>query len=347
MSGFVLVTGGAGFIGSHLVRGLLTAGYDVRVLDDFSTGKPENLRGVEALAAEHGGRFQLIAGDVRDEAKMRDTVEGCAGVCHLAAVASVARSLEDPVGSDSVTHGGTLNAVRQAVDAGVPRFVLASSCALYGDAPQLPVAESSPPRPLSPYAEAKLAAEETCSAAADAGQIAAACLRFFNVYGPRQDPSSEYSGVISRFLSAAAAAAPVTIYGDGRQTRDFVYVEDVVKAIVRALERPLGGVSVLNVGSGTATSLLGILDRLEELAGGPIERRFAAARAGDIRHSCAAVGRARWVIGWEAHTAFADGLAQTWQWYRENAVAPAPETPAGHSRRGAGNAPFGSSTPRA
>ncbi len=328
MSDVILVTGGAGFIGSHLVRGLLAAGNDVRVLDDFSTGKPENLRGVEALAAEYGGRFQLVAGDVRDEAKMRSALEGCAGVCHLAAVASVTRSLEDPVGSNSVTHGGTVNTVRQAVDAHVPRFVLASSCALYGDVERLPVAESCPPQPLSPYAEAKLAAEETCAAAAEAGQMAAVCLRFFNVYGPRQDPSSEYSGVISRFLSAAAAAAPVTINGDGRQTRDFIYVEDVVKAILRALQRPLSGVMVLNVGSGRATSLLGILDRLEELAGGRLERRFAAARAGDIRHSRADVGRARWVLGWEAGTAFGDGLAATWQWYRAN--APAPPLPPTH-----------------
>ena len=191
MDGLILVTGGAGFIGSHLVGALLTAGYDVRVLDDFSTGKKENLRGAEALAAAHGGHFQLIAGDVRSEFKMRDAVDGCAAVCHLAAVASVTQSLADPVGTGSVTHGGSVNAVRAAVEADVPRFVLASSCAVYGDAAQLPVAETSAPRPLSPYAEAKLAAEETCTAAADAGQMVAVCLRFFNVYGPRQDPDSD------------------------------------------------------------------------------------------------------------------------------------------------------------
>jgi UDP-glucose 4-epimerase len=323
MDGLILVTGGAGFIGSHLVDALLTAGYDVRVLDDFSTGKQENLRGAEALAAAHGGHFQLIAGDVRGEFKMRDAVDGCAAVCHLAAVASVTQSLADPVGTGSVTHGGTVNAVRMAVDADVPRFVLASTCAVYGDAAQLPVGESSAPLPLSPYAEAKLAAEETCAAAADAGQMAAVCLRFFNVFGPRQDPGSEYSGVISRFMAAAAAGEPVTVYGDGLQTRDFVYVGDVVEAIVRALQRPLSGVSVLNVGSGTPTSVLDVLGRLEELAGAPIEGRFAAARAGDIRDSRADPGRARWVLGWEAGETFAGGLEKTLAWFKEQAGEPA------------------------
>jgi len=323
MDGLILVTGGAGFIGSHLVGALLTAGYDVRVLDDFSTGKKENLRGAEALAAAHGGHFQLIAGDVRSEFKMRDAVDGCAAVCHLAAVASVPQSLADPVGTGSVTHGGSVNAVRAAVEADVPRFVLASSCAVYGDAAQLPVAETSAPRPLSPYAEAKLAAEETCTAAADAGQMVAVCLRFFNVYGPRQDPDSDYSGVISRFMAAAAAGAPVTVYGDGHQTRDFVYVGDVVEALVRAVQRPLSGVSTLNVGSGAPTSVLDVLGRLEELAGGPIERRFEAARAGDIRDSRADAGRARWVLGWEAGETFAGGLEKTWAWYRPRAGEPA------------------------
>ena len=323
----ILVTGGAGFIGSHLVHALLLGGHDVRVLDDFSTGKAANLNGAEALAAQSGARFQLIAGDVRDECKMRDAVDGCSAVAHLAAVASVARSVQDPVAANSVTHGGTVNAVRAAVAVEVPRFVLASSCAVYGDAARLPVAETSAPWPLSPYAEAKLGAEGVCAAAADAGQLTAACLRLFNVFGPRQDPGSEYSGVISRFMSAAAAGEPVTVYGDGEQTRDFVYVGDVADALVRALLRPLSGVSTLNVGSGTQTSLLTILGRLEELAGGAIERRFEAAREGDIRHSRADAGRARWVLGWEATRSFRDGLAETWEWYREPAGAPAAPAP--------------------
>jgi len=313
----ILVTGGAGFIGSHLVHALLACGHSVRVLDDLSTGDVANLGGAEALAAAHGAHFQLVQGDVRDDIRVRDTVEGCSAVAHLAAVASVSRSVEDPEGANSVTHGGTVNVVRCAVEAQVARLVLASSCAIYGDAALLPVTEASPPRPLSPYATAKLASEEVCAAAADAGQLTAACLRFFNVYGPRQDPRSEYSGVISRFMSAAAAGEAVTIYGDGLQTRDFVYVEDVALALALALLKPLSGCSVANVGSGSQTSLLGILERLEGLAGRSIRRAFAARREGDIRDSHADSGRAAWVLGWRSTTSFSEGLARTWEWYRQ------------------------------
>src|SRR5512137_1882065 len=171
MDGLTLVTGGAGFIGSHVVDALLVGGSDVRVLDDFSTGKEENLDGAWGLAAQGGAGLQVIEGDVRDEVRMRDAVDGCEAIVHLAAVPSVAQSVADPVGCDSVTHGGTVNAVRQAVEAGAERFVLASSCAVYGDTEQLPVAETTPPHPLSPYAGAKLASEEVCADAADAGQI--------------------------------------------------------------------------------------------------------------------------------------------------------------------------------
>jgi UDP-glucose 4-epimerase len=315
MNGLTLVTGGAGFIGSHVVDALLMGGSDVRVLDDFSTGRDENLDAAWSLAARGGAGLQVIEGDVRDEARMRDAMNGCGAVVHLAAVPSVAQSMRDPVGCDSVTHGGTVNAVRQAVEAGAERFVLASSCAVYGDAAQLPVAETAPPQPLSPYAGAKLASEGVCADAADAGELAAVCLRFFNVYGPRQDPGSAYSGVISRFLSAAAEGEAVTIYGDGRQSRDFVYVADVVAAVLAALQRPLTGVSVLNVGTGRQTDLLQILGVVEEQGGRSLERRMELAREGDIRHSRADAGRARWVLGWEAGTTLAAGLAETWAWF--------------------------------
>jgi UDP-glucose 4-epimerase len=331
MHELILVTGGAGFIGSHVVDALLASGSDVRVLDDFSTGKEDNLDDAWRLAAEHGAGLQVIAGDVRDEVRMRDAMDGCSGVAHLAAVASVPRSVEDPVGCDSVTHGGTVNALRQAVEAGTERFVLASSCAVYGDAAEPPIAETASPRPLSPYAVAKLASEEACADAADAGQIAAVCLRFFNVYGPRQDPGSAYSGVISRFLAAATAGDAVTIYGDGRQTRDFVYVADVVAAILAALRRPLTGASVLNVGSGRETDLLQILGVVEERAGLRLERRLEPAREGDIRHSRADAGRARWVLDWEAETSLDDGLAATWAWFAASG-GPAAPAPAGAGR---------------
>jgi UDP-glucose 4-epimerase len=326
MDGITLVTGGAGFIGSHVVDALLMSGADVRVLDDLSTGKEENLDGAWRLAARHGAGLQVVEGDVRDEVRVRDVVDGCSGVVHLAAVPSVPRSLEDPVGCDSVTHGGTVNVLRQAVEAGAERFVLASSCAVYGDAAQLPVAETSPPRPLSPYAGAKLASEEVCADAADAGQITAVCLRLFNVYGPRQDPGSAYSGVISRFMAAAAAGEAVTVYGDGRQTRDFVYVADVVAAVLAALRRPLHGVTVLNVGTGRGSDLLRILDVIEECAGLTLQRRWEEARGGDILHSRADGGRARWVLGWDAGTTLADGLAETWAWFAGAGGSAAPAT---------------------
>ncbi len=189
MNELILVTGGAGFIGSHVVDALLASGSDVRVLDDFSTGKEENLDGAWRLAAEHGAGLQVIAGDVRDEVRMRDAVDGCTGVVHLAAIVSVPRSVEDPVGSGSVTHGGTVNALRQAVEAGAGRFVLASSCAVYGDAAELPIAETASPRPLSPYADAKLASEEACVDAADAGadrrRLPALLQRVRTAAGPR------------------------------------------------------------------------------------------------------------------------------------------------------------------
>jgi len=321
MNGLTLVTGGAGFIGSHVVDALLYEGGDVRVLDDFSTGKEENLDTAWRYAAAYGGGLQVIEADVRDEYRMRDAVDGCDAVVHLAAIPSVARSFEQPLECNSVTQGGTVNVVRQAVEVEIPRFVLASSCAVYGDAAVPPIAETAPVRPLSPYAAAKLASEEACASAGDAGQIAAACLRFFNVYGPRQDPSSEYSGVISRFLSAAAGHAAVTIYGDGQQTRDFVYVGDVVDAIVGALRRPLTGVAVLNVGSGRETSLLTLLAEIERCAGVALERRWGPPRDGDIRRSCADARRAQWVLSWSAETALEAGLAQTWEWYRESSAA--------------------------
>jgi nucleoside-diphosphate-sugar epimerase len=312
----VLVTGGAGFIGSTLVRTLLTNQRSVRVLDDFSTGTIENLAGVEALAAEHGVSFQLVECDVRDDVRVRDAVEGCSAVAHLAAVASVTRSVEDPVAANSVTHGGTVNIVRRATESLVPRVILASSCAVYGDRTDLPIAETAAPRPLSPYASAKLAAEEVCASAADAGQLTAVSLRFFNVYGPRQDPGSEYSGVLSRFLSAAASGAGVTIFGDGLQTRDFVFVDDVAAAIVSALRRPLSGHTVTNIGSGTQVSLLDMLARLEDVCGRPIERRYEPPRTGDIRRSCADPRRAAWVLGWRATTGLGAGVAQTLDWHR-------------------------------
>jgi len=323
MDGITLVTGGAGFIGSHVVETLLGAGRDVRVLDDFSSGREENLDAAWAIAGHGGPGLQIVEGDVRDEVRVRDAVGGCEAVVHLAAVPSVTLSFEDPVGCDSVTHGGTVNVLREAVDAEVARFVLASSCAVYGDTTEVPIAETTPAHPLSPYADSKLGSERICAGAGDAGQIAAACLRFFNVFGPRQDPVSAYSGVISRFLGAAARGETATVYGDGRQTRDFVYVGDVVRAVLSALERPLSGVSVLNVGSGRETSVLDLIAAVRAASGVDLQYGHEPVREGDILRSCGDVGRARWVLGWQAETSLHEGIVETWRWLQQTGDAPA------------------------
>ena len=272
MDGLTLVTGGAGFIGSHVVDALLASGSDVRVLDDFSTGKEENLDDAWALAAQGGAGLQVMEGDVRDEVRMRDAMDGCTAVVHLAAIVSVPRSVEDPEGCDSVTHGGTVNALRQAVEAGAERFVLASSCAVYGDAAELPIAEVTAPRPLSPYAGAKLASERPAPTPPTPGRSSPPACASSTCTARGRIPARPTPGVISRFLSAAGSGDPVTIYGDGEQTRDFVYVADVVDAVLAALRRPLSGASVVNVGTGRQTDLLQILGVVESLAG-------AAARA--------------------------------------------------------------------
>ena len=346
MDGLILVTGGAGFIGSHLVDALLTAGHDVRVLDDFSTGKagePARRRGAGGRArrplSAHRRRRARRAQDARRRGRLRRRVPSRRG--GLGARSRVA----DPVGTGSVTHGGTVNAVRMAVDAEVPRFVLASSCAVYGDAAQLPVAETSPPRPLSPYAEAKLAAEQTCAAAADAGQLTAVCLRFFNVYGPRQDPGSEYSGVISRFMTAAAAGEPVTEYGDGEQTRDFVYVGDVVRGHLAGAAAAARRRLVAQCGLRHADSVLDVLGPPGGTGGRPIERRFARARR---RHQRLARRRRARRAGCSAGrpaAASPSGLAETWAWYREQATPGAESTVPSARRIMVGAVPVGGGAP--
>lgn len=329
-----LVTGGAGFIGSHLVERLLAAGAAVRVLDDFSSGRRENLTAALEGAGRRGARerLEVIAGDVRETERVRQAVAGCDVVYHLAAVVSVTRSVEDPVGTGAVTHGGTVNVATQAGIAGVPRLVLASSCAVYGDSDALPVGEETPPRPLSPYAVAKLRSEETVLELAGATLEAAVCLRLFNVYGPRQDPGSEYSGVIARFCAAAAAGAALTIYGDGLQTRDFVYVEDVVDAFVRAGATPAGrleaagtgaaegvpgaaeGVpgAVVNVGTGVQSSLLDLVAALRAAAGRDLAVEHRPARRADIRFSQSDPSRAAAVLDWRPRVTLTEGLARTY-----------------------------------
>ena len=296
----VLITGGAGFIGSHLTESLLARGDSVRVLDDLSTGKRQNLPQHAAL--------EFIEGDIRDPGLVDRCVEGAGAVVHLAAIASVQASIDDPVRTHQVNFDGTLNLLEAARRNGTRRFLYACSAAVYGDAASIPVAEDSAPNPLSPYAVDKLAGEYYLLHYHRKYGLAATSFRFFNIYGPRQDPSSPYSGVISIFVDRLQRRQPVTIFGDGAQTRDFVYVGDLAALLARAVHGVEGAGGVLNVGTGRRHSLLQLLDHLEKLSGRKIERRHEAPRLGDILHSCAEVSRLKQVYGNAPSTAFDVGL---------------------------------------
>ena len=309
MTRTVLVTGGAGFIGSHVVDALLTTGdFRVRVLDDLSTGKRENL-------AHCGDQVDLMVGDVRDPHLAAETVAGAWGVVHLAAVASVTRSLEDPVLVNDINVGGTVTLLAAAGAAHVERLVFASSCAVYGEARDLPVGESTPVEPLSPYAATKLAGECYCRVLGAAAGIATTSLRFFNVYGPRQDPGSDYSGVISRFAKAALSGSSCIVHGDGLQSRDFVYVADVAGACLLALERAPGQGEAVNVGTGSNTTLLALIAALGAASGTKLTVEHAPPRDGDIRESQADVGLAQELFGYMPRTPLEQGLAETLVWY--------------------------------
>jgi len=296
-----LVTGGAGFIGSHLVQALIERGVRVRVLDDFSTGRRENLADVVE-------RVELIVGDVSDPDVARQAVAGCEYVLHLAAVASVQASLEDPQRVHRINAGGTLNVLDAARQNGVRRVVLASTTALYGDHTALPLREELPPRPLSPYAASKAAGEAYCSAFHASYGLPTVALRFFNVYGPRQDPGNPYSGVISIFASRMSRGERPTIYGDGKQTRDFVYVADVVRALLLACEREEAVGGIFNVAGGKQVSILQLAAELNRVLGTSLTPVLAPARSGEVRFSQGDASRAREVLGWQPQVSLRDGL---------------------------------------
>jgi UDP-glucose 4-epimerase len=298
-----LVTGGAGFIGSHMVEALVERGECVRVLDDFSTGKRENLAAVT-------DRIELLEGDVADPATVERAVVGCDYVLHLAAVASVQASLEDPRRTHRVNAGGTLNVLQAARRAGVRRIVFASTTALYGDHTALPLREELPPRPLSPYAASKLAGEAYCRAFHISYGLPTVALRFFNVYGSRQDPSNPYSGVISIFAARMARGKRPTIYGDGKQTRDFVYVADVVRAVLLACECDAAVGGVFNVARGTQMSILQLAAELNQVLGTDLAPTFAPARAGEVRFSQGDASRAQEVLEWAAQVPLQEGLSR-------------------------------------
>jgi UDP-glucose 4-epimerase len=303
-----LVTGGAGFIGSNLVGELCRRGERVRVLDVLSTGRRSNL-------AEWESQIEWIEGDVCDPATAARAVEAADTVVHLAALVSVARSIEAPLLAHRANAEGTLVLLDAARRAGVRRVVYAGSASAYGDAPDLPKRESMATAPLSPYAATKLAGESYALAFSCYG-LQTVVVRYFNVYGPRQDPASPYAAVIPRFASAALAGEPPVVYGDGGQTRDFCFVEDAVRATLAARTAPRAVGRVINVASGSSHDLLGVIDRLGALLGRPVAPRFEASRSGDIRHSRADVGLARDLLDWQPAVSLEDGLGRTLAWMR-------------------------------
>ncbi|GAB4263886.1 SDR family oxidoreductase [Deferrisoma sp.] len=306
-----LVTGVAGFIGSNLAEALLARGHRVRGLDNFLTGKPENLEGLDGL--------EFLEGDVRDPETCREACEGVDYVLHEAALGSVPRSIEDPALSNECNVTGTLNLLVAARDAGVKRLVFAASSSAYGDTPTLPKVEDMRPQPLSPYALTKLAGEEYCRLFFELYGLETVSLRYFNVFGKRQDPFSTYAAVIPKFVSALLRGEPPEIYGDGEQTRDFTYIADVVQANLRACEAPREACGqVYNVAYGERISLNALYREIAGLLGVDLEPRYGPPRPGDVKHSLADIGKARRFLGYEPAYDVRRGLAEAIAWYREN-----------------------------
>ncbi|GIW87694.1 MAG: UDP-glucose 4-epimerase-like protein [Isosphaeraceae bacterium] len=312
--GPVLVTGGAGFIGSHLVDALIAAGVPVRVADNLSTGRLDNL-------AHQAGRFEWLEGDLADFSFACRAVHGVASVLHQAAIPSVPRSVQEPLTSHASGPTATLHVLEAARRAGVRRVVFAASSSAYGDTSELPKRESMLPCPLSPYAAGKLAGEHYVRVYAQTMGLDGVSLRYFNVFGPRQDPSSPYSGVISRFAQALIEGRRPTIYGDGEQTRDFTYVANVVEANLLALRhpKPLGG-AVLNVGAGQRLSLNHLLRQMQQILGTQLDADYQPPRDGDVRDSLAALDTIETVLGYRPVVDFEEGLRRTLAWFRTSRI---------------------------
>ena len=305
-----LVTGGAGFIGSGIVRALLTRGDRVRVLDNFFSGKRENL-------AEVAADIELIEGDIRNDADLERALQGVELVFHEAAIPSVPRSLVEPLQNHEANATATLRLLLQAKKAGVRRVVYAASSSAYGDTPTLPKIESMRPSPLSPYAVSKLAGEHYCQIFATAYGLETVALRYFNVFGARQDPKSEYAAVIPRFITAALAGQGVTIFGDGEQSRDFCYIDNTVEANLKAGDAPAAKVSgqMVNVACAAATTLNQVVAMLSEITGKKIPVAYEPARVGDVKHSLADITEAKTRLGYTGAISFREGLERTVKWY--------------------------------
>jgi UDP-glucose 4-epimerase len=300
----VLVTGGGGFIGSNLVRRLLVAGHDVRVLDNFSTGNRRNLVDV-------ADEIEVVEGELRSYERVHNATRGVEVVFHQGALPSVPRSVQDPLTTGAVNVEGTLNVLLAARDEGVRRVINASSSSVYGNSGTLPRVETQFPDPISPYAVSKLAGERYCVSFARVYGLETVTLRYFNVFGPNQDPTSQYAAVVPRFIAAVDAGEPVPIYGDGEQSRDFTYVDNVVEANVLAADADDASAAVLNVATGTSRSVNALADTIGEVLGKPVEREYLDARTGDVRESWADVSAAQRILGWEARIDLDQGLRLT------------------------------------
>ena len=304
----VLVTGGAGFIGSNLVRALLERGDDVRVLDNFSTGNRVNLDGLDV---------EIVEGELRSYERVHNSIRKMEIVYHLGALGSVPRSVQDPLTSNAVNVEGTLNVLLAARDEGVRRVVFSSSTSVYGSSRQMPTSEESPPDPISPYGVAKLAAERYCVSFARVYEsFESVVLRYFNVFGERQSPFSQYAGVVPRFATAIAAGSPIDVYGDGEQSRDFTYVGNVVDATIRGGETPGASGEIFNIAAGSSASVNTLADLIGTILGRHVEKRHLPSRAGDIRNSWADLSKAERVLGYRPQIGLEEGLRRTLEFLR-------------------------------
>jgi len=308
----VLVTGGAGFIGSNLTEALLKMGHQVRVLDDFSTGKKENLAYNEAYPF-----LELVEGDIRDVTTCQKAMEGIEYVFHQAALPSVQRSVEDPLTSNAVNTGGTLNLLVAARDAGVRRLIYAASSSAYGDTPTLPKHEEMVPSPLSPYALQKFTGEVYGRLFFELYGLETISLRYFNIFGPKQDPNSIYSAVIPRFIDALVSGRPPVIYGDGEQSRDFTYIDNVVHANLLAMNAVRTQGEVVNVACGRRVSLNQLVKILQDIIGSHVSPRYEETRQGDVRHSLADIKRVKTLLNYDPKVGIEEGLRRTVEYFKK------------------------------
>ncbi|MBE0604030.1 MAG: SDR family oxidoreductase [Deltaproteobacteria bacterium] len=310
-----LVTGGAGFIGSNLTKALLIEGHTVRVLDNFLTGKRENLADISDA---HRDRFELVEGDLRNLDTVRNSVKGVDYILHQGALPSVPRSVADPILSNEINVAGTVNLLVAARDAGVRRVLFAASSSAYGDTPELPKRETMATNPKSPYAAQKLAGEHYMRIFYEIYGLETIALRYFNVFGPSQDPMSTYAAVIPRFITSVLRGEPPVVYSDGLQTRDFTYIDNVVRANIAGCSAPKEACGkVFNIACGERISLLDILEIVYAEAGKRILPKFEPQRAGDVRDSLADISRARDLLRYHPRVSFQEGLKKTFNWFRE------------------------------